>query len=550
MSPTTLPAAPPAPPSATFTVELSIRLLKPGTTASTALKVDHELTERPCAVGVLYGGQTAHAAPDWVRFLAPAAQGIEAVLLAQQASAVLLVTAAQGGVDRLFAIAFGQGHHAIDPDRVERQFGMRVVLNSVARDALRALDSATLDTTVIQRRTQASRAIDLREFGIDTDRDLLRLASGRPSNAGFAKSLSGKDALHIRRSLPVENLPALCAELLSIHGLALYKQDFGFIDHIKPIEDRGERQQLDAAAFAQLGELVRGQPSDLHLAIAEPLTPDASPEVSYFGAGLPKAKQRFVDVDIDDYVAELARGDFASLQGMDDVRQSQSIRAADGGRGSVRLYNCLVCEADLGGRRCVLFDGEWYEIDARYAAGIEAAYRSVLKTSFLPRTPCMTERDLITALSTDARLLCIDQTRIAPAGAPRAQLEACDFFSLDRELIHLKDGHSAAPLSHLWNQAFVAAEALIRDRSAREGFRRAVRARERRYGRGGFLALAPLATRMDPVSYPIVFGVMRKPAKRSRSLDLSFFAKVALHATTRRLNLMGFTVQLHLIEKP
>ena len=534
------------------TVELSIRLLRVGTTAQTALKNDHELTQRDCSVGTLFSGETAHEAPGWVRFIEPASPGLQNELRAQQVSAVLLVEATHAGVSRLLAVSFGQGHHSIDPDRIERQFGMRIVLNSVARGGLKALDSATLDTTVIQRRTQASRATDLREFGVDTDRDLLRLASGHPTDANLAKSLSGKDALHIRRSLTVDMLPDLCSRLLTIHGQAHYKRDFGFIDHIQPVMDSSERARLDAEAYGELCKLVGGQPSDLHLAIPEPLTGDASPEISYYGAGLPKGpKQAFVDVDIDDYIAELRDGDFASLTCMDDIRLSHDVRAADGGRGRVRLYNCLVCDVDLGGRRCVLFDGDWYQIDARYAADIEAGYQRLLSPSFLPSTTHKTERSLIADLAaSNTQMLCIDQTRIAPAGAPRAQLEACDFFSLDRQLIHLKDGNDSAPLSHLWNQAFVSAEALVRDSAARRGFRRAIRDREAHYGRGNFRQLAPRIERMDAGQYPIVFGVMRKPGKRSGTVDLPFFSKVALLATTRRLQLMGFNVYLHLIQKP
>jgi uncharacterized protein (TIGR04141 family) len=56
---------------------------------------------------------------------------------------------------------FGTGHHAFDGDAFERGFGLRVVLNSVARSSLRSLDIATLDATTFLRRVQASRDADL-----------------------------------------------------------------------------------------------------------------------------------------------------------------------------------------------------------------------------------------------------------------------------------------------------------------------------------------------------------------------------------------------------
>lgn len=91
---------------------------------------------------------------------------------------------------RLFAICFGQGHHALSDGAIERGFGLKVTLNQVSRDRLRTIDSAALDSTVMQRRTQASRNADLIAFDIDTDRELIRLASGSPRTADFAKALS------------------------------------------------------------------------------------------------------------------------------------------------------------------------------------------------------------------------------------------------------------------------------------------------------------------------------------------------------------------------
>ena len=83
------------------------------------------------------------------------------------------------------AISFGTAHHGLDPEAFERSFGLRAVLNAVTRSTLRALDSATLDATTVKRRVQTSRNSDLQTFGLDTDRDLLRLAWGSPTDSNF-----------------------------------------------------------------------------------------------------------------------------------------------------------------------------------------------------------------------------------------------------------------------------------------------------------------------------------------------------------------------------
>ena len=53
-------------------------------------------------------------------------------------------------------MSFGTGHHSLEPDSFERNFGLRVVLNAVARSNLRSVDVATLDATTFQKRIQAS----------------------------------------------------------------------------------------------------------------------------------------------------------------------------------------------------------------------------------------------------------------------------------------------------------------------------------------------------------------------------------------------------------
>lgn len=56
-------------------------------------------------------------------------------------------------------------------------------------------------------------------------------------------------------------------------------------------------------------------------------------------------------------------------------------------------------------------------------------------------------------------------------------------------------------------------------------------------------------TKPVPTDFTVVYGVMRHPNARSKSLALPFFSKIALRAVADRLDLMGFKVELHLIAK-
>ena len=173
-----------------------------------------------------------------------------------------------------------------------------------------------------------------------------------------------------------------------------------------------------------------------------------------------------------------------------------------------------------------------------------------MKLAFRARTTAANERALIVELESEQNLISMDQTKVAPKGAANAALEPCDFFSRTKQFIHLKDGHSSAPLSHLWNQGLVAAEAFVSDEVFRKGFRSAAKLREKKFSKRGFIKLLPDGrSKPVPSDFTIVFGVMRHPYVASGKMGLPFFSKVALRAVAERITLMGFPVELHLIEK-
>lgn len=536
------------------TVELSIRLMHTGVKPDEALKVGHTLHPYTSPVGKLFYETSPAEPPIWASFLEAGAPGIKAKLSGQHASAVLLLEAGPKGAQRLFAICFGQGHHAVETDYMERQFGLRVVLNSVSRNNLRVLDGTRLDATVIQRRTQASRESDLSEFGFDTHSELLRMASGKPADATLAKAMTGKDAVQIRKKIAFSQLPELCRELLDRYNGIEYKKDFKFIDQLTPVPRGRLSESLDKLLHGELVKLVNGGDSELHLAVPDILPTNASAVLSYFGSHLPHKKEQFADLAIEDYISELKKAGASAIKNMDDIR-THEVRSRNTESkqyiGNLKVYDCMVYETMHDKRDYVLFDGQWYEVSKEYRDEVEAAYKGLLKPAFVESSSARNERELIAELSatTYPDLLCIDQSKVNPKGVSNANLEPCDFLSRTKQLIHLKDSEASAPLSHLWSQGLNSAEALVSDSKFRTGFRDAAKKREADYGRSGFVALLPTAAKITPSEYAVVYGVLKPKSKRTGHLNLPFFSKVALRAAAERITLMGFPVELHLIEK-
>ena len=540
-------------------MSLSVRLLRIGRTIDDLLRDDHELEERPSEAGRLFVGQAPALPPTWFDFVSGFATGGLGRLVNQSCAAVLfleVVSDDKRSATRIMALTFGTGHHSLDPDAFERSFGLKVVLNSVARSNLRSLDIATLDATTFQKRIQASRDADLQGFGVDVDRDLLRLAAGSPRDNSFARSLAGKDALTLHTKTSPDDVINKCKTALKLYHATDYKKDFGFIDFVTPVRQQNLLEQLDAAAFAELRQLVKGDASDLHVALPDILSPEEGVEVGYFGVGLKSGrKQAYTQIAIEDYVEELKAGQIADIADMAELRASHEVRVIVDGEGDRKqkrkLYDCFVYELTHKGDTYVLFAGDWFVVDNAFHTAVETDFLKLLaRRAFVPSTKSKNERDFIAELDAHKNLLNLDQVKLSPAGAPGANLEPCDFLSKTKQFIHLKDGHGSAPISHLWNQGVVSAESFIRDEKFRIDLRKEVRKRQTQSKKTGFDAILPDGrSKPVPGEYTVIFGIMRNRYKRSGTISLPFFSKVSLRSIADRIQLMGFPVEIHLVER-
>lgn len=108
-------------------------------------------------------------------------------------SAVLIAKARA----RHFARTFGYGKSLLLADCYEENFELCAVLNSVDPEKLRSVDVQSLDAVPLNRRSQASVATAISDFGLDMEQDLVYAATGQSKDRFFGKQLTGKDALKV-----------------------------------------------------------------------------------------------------------------------------------------------------------------------------------------------------------------------------------------------------------------------------------------------------------------------------------------------------------------
>jgi uncharacterized protein (TIGR04141 family) len=537
-------------------VTLNVRLLKPDVHIEEAFRdtadPDDVATEAPPG-GRLFV-ETSRGRPSWMSLLADLTT-YEPDLWTQSSSAVLAVPVEdQAGIQRLFVLCFGGGHFLIDPAKIERNFGLKVVLNTVSRRDLRSLDSATLDATVFQRRTQASRNADLAGFGIDVQRDLLRVAAGTPTDPAFAKFVAGRDSLTITCTIQPGQLQAKLAECLQAFADDHYRRDYEWIDNVQIVTDADAVAMLDASLDQEIASIRRGEPSDLHMCPPEIVDYIEGQDIAYYGRGFSREKNWYSQLDIREYTDELNA--IAFNEAFEVIKADHFVHMHDDeetrSRPKWKIYDCFVYECQLNQQTYVLYAGTWYRISQAYKDRIETFFQSLITPPLLLQSAAKNEQELIVELNQRPDLLMMDKTKVNPRGVSNGNLEVCDFFSIQQQFIHLKDGHSSSSISHLWMQAVTSCDSLMSDATFRNGVRRQARLRQGEIPvKAGFEQLLPPGRqgRVDTTAYTVIYGILRRRNRRTAILDIPFFSKVSLQAPASLLAKYGYGVEMHLIEK-
>ncbi|WP_170347502.1 DUF6119 family protein [Ruegeria atlantica] len=548
-------------------VTLTARLLKPGRDIEGAFAADYapgepkafEEKEWPRVDGArLFVGEAFSTPPGWLDFVTKAspqaasitkttADGVEEErrLWVSGAAGILFVPVK----DRTMAICFGHAHIPLNLEAFERRFGLKVTLNRVPRDKLRTLDVAVPDATSFQKRIQSSRDSDLSAFGVNVLRDIARVAGGTPEDKEFARFVAGKDSLSITCKVGPDDIETLCKKLMTAYNDKAYQSDFKWIDFLQPV-DKTVAAELDDKLSEALQELRGGGANDLHLAPPEIVDYREGSKLHYNGFN--GGSQDFFHLDIGDYCAQLDTAGFAG--DISEIKEKHYIKSAKSGEEKLtkrwRIYDCFVFElehqpaGEANAGRFALYGGDWYRIDSDYKDQIENGFNAIPKKSIIGPTTCENEEQLNELLKSRPEFVCLDKQKINPGGVRYANLEPCDFFSEDKQFIHVKDGHSSHSISHLWSQGFVSAEAFVNDGPFRGQLRQKVKKLK-----PGFEAHLPTARKKpDTSEYEIVYAIMRRPYADG-TMSIPFFSKVSVHSSLEQLQNMGFKVAIDLVEK-
>jgi len=517
--------------------KLTLYLLKEGTTRTGCLR-NLEALDRYTIPALSRGEDsvfltwTPPHSPAWMSYVEPHVSGDLPDLYAASSGAVLFVESS----GRLFALTFGQGRHLLDPENLESDFGLKVVLNSVAPDQLKSVDAKTIDETTMHTRRDVSRDSSLSAFGLDVSRDLLRAVTGRPRDPSLGPRLTGSDALGLYTRSGVPELPALAAQFLEAYQANDYKVYFDFIDFLRPEKSPARVRALEDRL---VDALRREDISDVHLAAPEPL--DWLDIEGFKFSTQSDDEATSSDPRITSYLTT-RDAEEVTLQALKNDRMV-AIRASDGqAQASWPILRCVVYQVELDDQLYVLSAGDWFRINLDFK---ERVYEDVNKLSVLEGLPDADSGTDESAYNVKAATaiggLCLDRKLIYDGGPDK--MEICDVLTREGGLIHVKQRGSSSTLSHLFLQGLNSAERLLQDADFRREARVIVEGED-----AAFLDAIP-EERPNPESHEVSFVVITR-STRDTPLTLPFFSLVSLRAAANRLAGFGFRVSVAAVREP
>lgn len=463
--------------------------------------------------------------PEWFGVLSQQATATPIPQLTTKAASGLLLCLVNS---RWFVISFGHGWQKVQSDSIETNFGIKCVLNLCEKNSLRAIRRDRVTDDFIQAIEQIPDEDNIYRFGIDVDRDLLRGVKARiPENLNFGTTVVGSDSFKAEIDLSAETLHAFLSRCHQLYVGNQYKQKFSWVDNVSAVRDSILIGDLDKVLTRAVGlgvtsltmcvpvllswddfdsfafqKTKRGQAP-----IREPLT------LNQWRASTQRIRRRVQITDLkDSYVFAYKQGE-AGIQGKWPV------------------FECIHGVVTHKKQPYLAHGGQWFKLSQDFVDEIELRVSKISNSGITLPTPLLSQTEgqynVAAAQNSGGTLLYLDKQNVMFGGG-RSRIEICDLLTTVGQIICVKPwGGASASLSHLFQQALVAAQLIVESSDFRQSAVQQIT--------NNFLP-AWDSVCSSTTETEIVLAILRGPKKEA----LPFFAKVALVSTVSGLKRMRF----------
>lgn len=400
--------------------------------------------------------------PDWVQALdVVATTSVQSSDLETRSLGAVVLVACK---DRVIAVTFGTGFHALEPSLIERGFGLRVTANMVGADSIRGAQTRGVARSSRDQKTLLPINSEFSDLSVEVDEDWLRQLSEKSSDTGFASSVSGADSLTITiPNFSFDTLSQKVHDVLEAWKGNQYKKKFPFLDQIVPLDKSDPLiEVLDKLADNQI------RSKDAELAFAAP-DPFEQINVDHFEILCQYQRYELPDLEVSG-VLEVAQNLDLKKSPLKSIRVYALNEEGENIDRAYSLKSYLQTEVVHGGESYLLSAGLWFSLRKDFVTEIQNGIDSI--------------PDLTNSLGLpdwDAEALRLDTSDTTAEGSYNIKaakelghanldkklvyfgqynkLEICDLLTKDAQLLCVKTASDSPTLSHLVAQAVNSADA-------------------------------------------------------------------------------------------
>lgn len=391
--------------------------------------------------------------PSWASALGDQVQGMSGLQVSLSGMVVVAPV-----WNRLVALTFGNGWQALNPDRYEPGFGLKVGARTLSRDGLRHAEAKRYHspgrirtTTYVQDQTVSALMLDL-------EGDWIRRLSGR-TNGDRRDVVTAGDSYQFRLRPRLDAALEETARLLDLLASTDGAPEFSFVDSLRPVRPGSE---VLSALDAELVEMLRR--SDFSRLALAPTLPIAGTSTQ-FDVTMARRTVTLQDLNLKALLDWLG-----TKMIEDDVLDAVKVAARDADGSPLAppapLRQWLVTEARREDVVYVLDGGHWLRLTRDYVEEVDrqvSAIPDLTAELELPEWPSSLDGELHynrRAARLDDQLLCLDRETAVPDAGSSA-VEFCDLLRTDGTFIHVKRADRSQSLTHLWAQGLVSADLLV-----------------------------------------------------------------------------------------
>lgn len=475
--------------------------------------------------------RSQESTPPWAQIFSTVPDLDQAQLKGKSLQGLLLVERHS----RIFCFTFGHGRHLLDQLYIERHFGMKVALSLTDPDLIKQIDKLNIDKTPLNSRSQSSKYTSISEFEFKFDWEILKSLTGvvQSKNDDDYEVVSGSDSVSLYTNITLQSLPKLIDRLWAAYNDTSYKSKYPWIDYISPVKDKEEISDLDQEL---VNKINHKKYNEIWAAPPEIVDHENFSGYCYKQRSGKSSQTTEPDLDLKNCLSS------KKIEGQVTLERLKSTRIFlyDSGDNVIThwpLYLCLNGEIVKNGVTYLLTEGHWFKVDDDFCSQINDYFNSFPHSDIkLPNYQGKQEDKYLEYVTKSGNFHLMDRKLVAPPGAG-SRIEFCDMLTNDHDLIHVKKYSSSSVLSHLFSQAYVSAETLVRAPEIIDQ----VNDHLKDNPKYSFV----FDSKHQPRKSKIIIAIMQK---RTGNLHMPFFSKVNFKHHSQKLVEMGFTVLLKKID--